>query len=83
MEKLFIFHAVGTKEHPECLSDKLHPSNIIHMYISVSFFHRGELFIVRNCEQIRDFYFISIVKSMEVGEEIQNDRRRNIDWKNV
>lgn len=53
------------------------------MYISVSFFHRGELFIVRNYEQIRDFYFISIVKSMEVGEEIQNDRRRNIDWKNV
>lgn len=48
------------------------------MYISVSFFHR-ELFIVRNYEQIRDFYFISIVKSMEVGEEIQNDRRRNVD----
>lgn len=53
------------------------------MYISVSFFHRGELFIVRNCEQIRDFYFISIVKSMEVGEEIQNDRRRNIIGKNI
>lgn len=58
--------------------------------ISIIFsqFANRRIVIVRNYEQIGlsnrtpDFYSVSFVKSMEVGEEIQKDGRRNMERKN-